>query len=221
VSPARSPLRLAQWNSLVGVKPARARLRRGVHVDVLDGSGYIRMERPSARRSSRKLFVAAAPRAAAADADAKRGNDFVVDARDSPSALLRAAALVIRVAAVDEVVSSATGRALWHATTEPLARAVLGRIMRDEFKHAALGAAFLDWADGSLGAEDRLFLAACARTAIDGYRSFTDAPPSSEPPLHPANPLAWFSSSAYRTVRDTAIRDLVATPLARRSMLVR
>jgi len=147
-------------------------------------------------------------------------HESFVDADRDRSPLLRGAEVVVRVSAVAEVLSSAIGRALWHATKEPLARSVLGRIMRDEFKHAALGAAFLDWADASLGAEDRRHLSSCAQSVVDTYRRVVGVPSERELPPHPANPLTWMSSSACRTVRDVAIRDQVIAPLARRGIVV-
>ena len=147
--------------------------------------------------------------------------ELFVEVPPNQSPLRTAAALVVRVCAVSEVVSSAIGRALWHATTEPLARAVLGRIMRDEFKHAALGAAFLDWSDDDLNAADRELLSVVAQAAVDLYRSGTGEPSDAELPSHPANALTWFSSNACRSVREAAIRDQVAGPLERRGIFVR
>jgi len=149
--------------------------------------------------------------------DPNESFDDVVPAPSSP--LLRAAEAVVRVSSVAEVLSSAIGRALWHATTEPLARSVLGRIMRDEFKHAALGTAFLDWADESLSADDRRHLSAAAQSVADAYRRIGELDALGLPP-HPANPLAWMSSSACIVVRETAMRDQVITPLARRGIVV-
>ena len=146
-------------------------------------------------------------------------NELLPEFDPDASALLRAAELVIRVSSVSEVLSSAVVRGLWRATEEPLAHAVLGVIMRDEQKHAALGAAFLDWAEDALAQDERDRLASAAQSALDDHRAAGAS--ATELSTHPANPLAWFSSNACRAIRDAAIRDHVVLPLRKRRIFVR
>src|SRR4026207_2004148 len=71
---------------------------------------------------------------------------LIADAPEGLSPLLRAADVVVRFFCVGEALSIPLLRATWHAATHPLPHAVLGRIVKDEAAHGAVGVLFLVWA---------------------------------------------------------------------------
>jgi len=66
--------------------------------------------------------------------------------REDLDPVLRCADLVVRFFCVGEAISIPMLRGTWHAATRPLARGVLGIIVRDEAAHGTFGFTYLDWA---------------------------------------------------------------------------
>jgi hypothetical protein len=146
-------------------------------------------------------------------------DDLVLDPDPDLPPLLRAADLIVRCFCVGEALSIPLLRGTWRAARHPLARAILGRIVRDEAAHGTFGFTFLDWAAPELSLEDRAHLARAADRAIDGVvdtweslrlrGSFEEAE---------ANPLGWMQSAAYLRLAERSLAHRVVVPLASRAI---
>src|SRR5258708_2688408 len=91
---------------------------------------------------------------------------LIVDPDEDLPPLLRAADMIVRFFCVGEALSIPLLKGTWHAARHPLARAVLGRIVRDEAAHGTFGFTFLDWALPSLAEPDRRHLGRAADRTI-------------------------------------------------------
>lgn len=83
--------------------------------------------------------------------------------------LLRAAELAVKVSCVGEALSLPALADSRRGAIEPLTRAVLDRLRRDEGPHAAIGHWFLEWAEPSLTDADRDYLGRVATDAVAVY----------------------------------------------------
>jgi hypothetical protein len=137
--------------------------------------------------------------------------------RDTPP-LLRAAELVVRNFCVGEALSIPLLRGSWHAARQPLVRAVLGRIVKDEAAHGQLGWLFLDWATDRLTGGDRARLAAVAGETIAvlraGWRVLEGRARS---PLD-ADALGWMESESYLRLARRSLETHVLAPLRERGI---
>lgn len=120
--------------------------------------------------------------------------------------LLRAAELVVRTSCVGEALTVPVLAASRRSTPVPLLRAVLGRILRDETEHAALGPWFLDWADGELRDAERAHLGRIATASVQAFAPLREASCASSAGLDCARYEATFA----RAVRDRVVRPLAA-----------
>lgn len=130
--------------------------------------------------------------------------------------LLRAAELVVKVSGVGEALSVPILAASLRAADQPLTRAVLERLVRDEAPHARLSEWFLDWAAERLTDADRTRLGEVALEAIGAY-----APLWQEAPCDSCQPDAAFGGIPRETYRETmidAVQTRIAAPLARRGI---
>jgi hypothetical protein len=146
-------------------------------------------------------------------------SDLCLDAPADLPPLLRAADLVTRFFCVGEAVSIPLLRGTWKAAIHPLARAVLGRIVRDEAAHGTFGWMFLDWALPSLTDAEIEHVGRAADTGIASVRALWDdlrrRPPA---PENDAHPLGWMQTQAYLSLAEASLRKEVIDPFLARDI---
>lgn len=145
-------------------------------------------------------------------------------------AIARAAELAIRTCAIGENLSVPVLAGAARRARQPIVRAVLQRIVRDEGPHARLGALVLAWAGDRL-APHRSRLVAAARAALAGYAPLwrdrpgdagdadeaADTPEADAPPTEGSwtgADLGLLSARAHRQILRRAVRTRVAPVLA-------
>jgi hypothetical protein len=142
--------------------------------------------------------------------------DMIVDAAPDLPPLLRAADMIVRFFCVGEAVSVPLLRASWHASSDPLSRAVLGRIVRDEAAHGSFGFTFLDWAVPRLDPEGITHLGRAGDLAIRAVQELWDriarAPQSDE------SGFGWMRKDAYLATARRAMEQRVRLPLSARGI---
>ncbi len=142
--------------------------------------------------------------------------DLVIDPSPSLPPLLRAAELVVRTFCVGEALSIPLLHAAWQDARYPLARAVLGRIVRDEAAHGVVGWTFLDWAAPFLDDADRAHLSAVAAHAVGELRKLW-RPIAARGSL-PSNGLGWIGDAPYLSLAKRSLEERVRRPLAERGI---
>lgn len=130
---------------------------------------------------------------------------------------LAAAELVVRNFCVGEALSIPILRGSWHAARQPLIKAILGRIVKDEAAHGAFGWIFLDWIEDELSAEDRLHLAKQAALTIDGVIERWASIPMVEDEAD-TDRLGWMESKSYVELARRSMRKAVLEPLTERGI---
>ncbi len=145
---------------------------------------------------------------------------MLVEADPALPALLRASAMVTRFFCVGEALSIPLLRATWHAAVQPLPKAILGRIVKDEAAHGTFGFAFLDWALGKLDDDGVKFVAAEADRAIRFLQNtWTPRRESTvELPDETGDTLGWMRSQAYLALAERSLEDKVRAPLRAREI---
>ena len=128
------------------------------------------------------------------------------------SPTLAASELVVRNFCVGEALSIPILRGSWHATKQPLIKAVLGRIAKDEAAHGAFGWIFLDWVDDQLSADDRLHLSKQAALTMDAVIDRWPFIPVFEDET-PEDRLGWMDAKTYFDVARRSLRKVVLEPL--------
>jgi hypothetical protein len=145
---------------------------------------------------------------------------MIPSARSEHTALLRAAELVVRFFCIGEALSIPMLRTMWHVTTQPLIKGVLGRIVKDEAAHGQFGWIFLDWAQPELGADDLRFLGDVASETVtfltESWRTIME-PPGSAEDIHA---LGWMQSTDYLKLARSSLQTHVLQPLAARGIRV-
>lgn len=144
---------------------------------------------------------------------------LVVDADERFPPLVRAAELVTRFFCVGEALSIPMLRGTWHAAAHPLAKAVLGRIVKDEAAHGTFGFTFLDWALSHIedDAAAMAHLAHQADRAIDAVtRQWDDLRTRPKAPSLEANPLGWMQTDEYLDLAQRSLESKVREPLIER-----
>jgi hypothetical protein len=134
-------------------------------------------------------------------------------------ALLQAAELVVHNFCVGEALSIPMLRGAAKAANQPLTRAVLSRIVRDEAMHGSFGWSYLEWAQDQLTQEDLKALSWLAARSIRGVlanweylrRELMEGP-SQRPKAHE---LGWMQTRDYLTLAAMSIEKKVLAPLAR------
>lgn len=135
--------------------------------------------------------------------------------------LLRAAELMVRFFCVGEALSIPLLRGTWKAARHPLAKAVLGRIVKDEAAHGTFGFLFLDWADPQLTTRDRLVLGHAADIAIDAITAqWDDLRNRPAAQWHEGNALAWMETEPYLELAARSMNTNVLQPLRERDIPV-
>lgn len=133
-------------------------------------------------------------------------------------ALARAAELAIRICAIGENLSVPVLARAAQVARQPVARAVLARIVRDEGPHARLGALVLAWAGERL-TPHRAALRATARAALAAYAPLwrgeaSDGPAARATGAWSAADLGILSHAEHRRILRRAVRSRVAPILA-------
>ena len=148
-------------------------------------------------------------------------DDMVLDPSPHVSPLLRAAELVVRTFCVGESLSIPILHAVWQSTTQPLPRAVLGRIVRDEAAHGVVGWTFLDWAAPYFDDADRAHLTGIANHAVGEIgRLWATVRRRAEGRARPCNGIGWMGDEPYLAVAARSLRQRVLEPLAARGIHV-
>lgn len=141
--------------------------------------------------------------------------------REELDPLLRCADLVVRFFCVGEALSIPMLRGTWHAATHPLARGVLGVIVRDEAAHGTFGFTFLDWALPLLPESARGLLARSADDTVKmvkrNWRYLRDRPKTA---FSEAHALGWMQSDAYLELASRSLEARVLRPLRDRGIPV-
>jgi hypothetical protein len=147
---------------------------------------------------------------------------MILDASPDLSPLVRAGDMVVRFFCVGEALSIPLLRGTWHAVEHPLAKAVLGRIVKDEAAHGTFGFTFLDWAVSHYSAEDRAHLGRAADLAIGFIRRQWLALEQQRAPGHDVAgaALAWMKTDEYLTLARKAMEAKVIAPLRARGIPV-
>jgi hypothetical protein len=126
--------------------------------------------------------------------------------------LVKAAELALVTSCVGESLSVPAMARSRTLATEPLARAILDRLLADEGPHARLGFWFFEWASEELTDVERAHLARLAEDTIAVYAPlWQDAPCASCPPPAGLGGHDAVGKAALRTAVDRAI----AAPLAK------
>jgi hypothetical protein len=127
---------------------------------------------------------------------------------------LAAAELVVRNFCVGEALSIPLLHGSWHAARQPLIKAILGRIVKDEAAHGAFGWIFLDWIEDQLSAADLEHLARQAALTIDSvisrWRHIRVLDDETD-----AQRLGWMESKSYLALAKQSMQRAVLNPLHR------
>lgn len=147
-------------------------------------------------------------------------DDMVVEADASMPPLARACDMITRFFCVGEAISIPLLRGTWHAARQPLPKAILGRIVRDEAAHGTFGFTFLDWALGKSGDEG---VALVGRAADRGIRFLKDSwtalrKQRATDEDTSGDTLGWMRSDAYRALAEKSLEDKVRAPLRERGV---
>jgi hypothetical protein len=130
--------------------------------------------------------------------------------------LLRAAELLVRTSCVGEALTVPMLKTSKARSRDPIVKAVLARIVRDESSHAQLGFWFLDWAGDRLGEDDRAHLAEVADGALCSFAPLF----SSSATCSLGAELGVLDCESYDATFASAARHRVAAPLAARGIAV-
>lgn len=133
--------------------------------------------------------------------------------------LLRAAELVVRVFCVGEAISIPLLRGTARASTHPLIKQVMNRIVKDEAAHGRFGWLFLDWAEDHLGPDEKRHLATIARDEIGKLERSWDAMRPGPEHAADVHALGWMESQAYLDLARRTVETDVKAPLRARGLL--
>src|SRR5205823_960605 len=121
---------------------------------------------------------------------------------------------------VGEAVSIPILRASARAAVQPLIRAVLWRIVKDEAAHGRFGWLYLDWIGGQLDDGERAHLRAAAADEIDKIERTWAANFAGDDEPAGAPTLGWMERATYLRVALDAMEHAVKRPLAARGLAV-
>lgn len=146
-------------------------------------------------------------------------HELVYEPSRELSPLLVASELVVHNFCVGEALSIPLLRGASKAAAQPLTRAVLMRIVRDEALHGSFGWSYLAWASEHLSRDDRSHLSELAARSIRGILRNWDALAlelRSDPQGRPkAHALGWMQTRDYLTLAARALESKVIAPLMR------
>jgi hypothetical protein len=145
--------------------------------------------------------------------------ELVYEPDGTESPFLEASELVVHNFCVGEALSIPLLRGAARAAEQPLMRAVLSRIVRDEALHGSFGWSYLAWAEDKLTADDRVHLSKLsARSILGVLRNWDDLQrelreqPNGRPKAHA---LGWMQTRDYLTLAAHSLEQKVLGPLAR------
>ncbi|MCU1278032.1 MAG: hypothetical protein JWM53_1578 [bacterium] len=141
-------------------------------------------------------------------------NDLVPQPSEDLSPLGRAAELVLRIHCVNETFLLAMARHNRKEQRNPLVRAVLTRISKDEAAHSRFGWIFFDWANSLLDDATRDRLRGNAKAAIAALA------PAAATDEEPREALGWLSMRRYAELAPRVLEERVAEPLRSRGLLL-
>ena len=140
-------------------------------------------------------------------------DDLELQLEKSLSPRQRACELVMRVCCVGEALSLPLLSGNRRAATQPLARAVLDRIVHDEGAHARFGWLYLDWIAPALDADERARLSAIARRQLGTmeplWRDLRNAPAVD------SGGLGWMQPAEWASLARESVERSLRAPLAR------
>jgi hypothetical protein len=137
--------------------------------------------------------------------------DLIDAAPDGLPPLLAAADMAVRFFCVGETASVAMLRRAWKSAKDPLSRAILGRIVKDEAAHGAFGWIFLDWALPQLDAPALAHLGVAATGGVAGLRMLWD-----DVRARMVGP----GVATYFALAEQVLADRIVAPLAQRGIVV-
>ncbi|MFV8755471.1 hypothetical protein ACNOYE_33400 [Nannocystaceae bacterium ST9] len=135
--------------------------------------------------------------------------------------LQQANELIVRLCCVGEVFSLPMLAGSMKAATNPLTRAVLQQIVKDEAMHGKLGWMYLDWVAPSLDADERARLARAANDTAAGVRRIWEGrrirpiePATTEPATTDRSDMGWMNAADYLERASATLADEVFGRLA-------
>jgi hypothetical protein len=132
------------------------------------------------------------------------------------SPLLYASELVVHNFCVGEALSIPLLRGAWKAAAQPLTRAVLGRIVRDEALHGGFGWSYLEWAGVQHDRSDLEQLSRLAARSIRGILRNWEYLKREQGGDRPrAHALGWMQTRDYLVLAARSLEAKVLAPLAR------
>jgi hypothetical protein len=127
---------------------------------------------------------------------------------------LYASELVVHNFCVGEALSIPLLRGSWKAAAQPLTRAVLGRIVRDEALHGGFGWSYLRWAVPQHSAQELAHLSKLASRSIRGILANWDYLKREDPAARPkAHALGWMQTRDYLVLAARSLEQKVLAPL--------
>ena len=146
-------------------------------------------------------------------------SDLTRVAKASHSPLLRALELIVFNFCVGEALSIPMLRSSWKLADEPLIKAVLGQIVRDEAAHGQFGFMVLEWAKEETSDGDRAYLSEVASQAVAQLRKTWQA--LAETPVSSTRTrLGWMEKTSYLALADQSLERAVVVPLAKYGIYV-
>jgi hypothetical protein len=130
----------------------------------------------------------------------------------------RATSTVLRVCCVGEAVAQPLLAGNLRATRQPLARAVLERIVRDETRHARFGWRYLAWAAPRFSIDDKSRLAREAAELLRPLVAGLDRVGAADD--RDGAGLGWTAPSEWRRLARAAIEDVLLARLAEHGIAV-
>jgi hypothetical protein len=144
-------------------------------------------------------------------------HELVYEPERDQAPLLIASELVVHNFCVGEALSIPLLRGASKAAAQPLTRAVLMRIVRDEALHGSFGWAYLDWASERHTQADRNQLSLLAARSIRGilqnWRALEREQLGEGQPR--AHALGWMQTRDYLSLAARSLEQKVLAPLAR------
>ena len=147
-------------------------------------------------------------------------DDMIVDAPEGLPPLTRAADMIVRFYCVGESLSIPLLRGTWKACVQPLPKAILGRIVKDEAAHGQFGFTFLDWAVTRMDAGAIAAVGAAADRGIASVKSSWAKARAGRPAEldTSGDTLGWMRSDAYYAAAERALEEKVRAPLRERDI---
>jgi hypothetical protein len=143
------------------------------------------------------------------------------DADLSLSPLLQATELVTRNFCVGEALSIPLLHGSWVRAQQPLPRAVLGCIVRDEAAHGVYGWTFLDWVLPLLSADGLLLVARTGAAAIQQvHLLWEDLRRRPRVPAEFCQSLGWMETTEYLELAARSLHKRVLQPFAERGIRI-